>query len=90
VWPEDVPVEVARAAEAEARRAGALRAVESPEGDDEEIPRIEVASQAPKRRREEAKVDKRAPKPKVAAAKTAKEPPAAAKRVLPPYLRVIK
>ena len=34
VWPEDVPPEVARAAEAEARKLGLLEAVPSAEGDD--------------------------------------------------------
>jgi stringent starvation protein B len=35
VWPEDVPPEVARAAEAEARKLGLLEAVPSPAGDAE-------------------------------------------------------
>ena len=92
VWPEDVPAEVARAAEAEARRLGHLKEGEAmPEA--EARPRIEIAP-SPKRPREEAKPRaeaKRPSKPKAAAAKSATPKPAArTKRALPPYLRVIK
>ncbi len=92
VWPEDVPAEVARAAEAEARRLGHLKEGEAmPEA--EARPRIEIAP-SPKRTREDPKPRaeaKRPSKPKAAAAKSATPKPAArTKRALPPYLRVIK
>jgi stringent starvation protein B len=81
VWPEDVPVEVARAAEAEARRAALL------DPEDGAAPRP-AASKRPREETRPRAEQKRAAKDK-SAAKDAKEP-AATKRELPPYLRVIK
>lgn len=95
VWPEDVPAEVARAAEAEARRMGLVKDGEMPERPVEAAPRLEAAA-SPKRPRDEAAKPraaegKRAPKAKIApAAKAEKDEPARPKRALPPYLRVIK
>jgi stringent starvation protein B len=87
VWPEDVPAEVAQAEE---RR---LRSVESPSPGPAQgaSSRLEAAT-APKRRRDEPKAPVR-PAPKPTAVETDDDPPkepAATKRELPPYLRVIK
>ena len=78
VWPEDVPAEVARAAEAEARKLGLIKPNESTEGEEAErrtpqpSPKpMAVAASTPKRRDEpkSAKPDqKRTPKPKPAPA----------------------
>jgi stringent starvation protein B len=99
VWPEDVPGEVARAAEDEARKLGLIKSASAP--NDEERPPKAAASKptalvggAPKRPRDELKAKnvgepKRAPKAKPAPAKPQQEAPRT-KRELPPYLRVIK
>ncbi|HEY1956475.1 MAG TPA: ClpXP protease specificity-enhancing factor SspB [Polyangiaceae bacterium] len=94
VWPEDVPAEVARAAEAEARKLGLLK--EATEAAEADGPRLEAAPSPPKRPRpalaDEPKVRveaKRPAKPKAAAKAAAKEAQRP-KRALPPYLRVIK
>ena len=57
VWPEDVPPEVARAAEAEARKLGLLEAVPSAEGEDAVAPEPAAqpkgeASRPPRSKRE--------------------------------------
>lgn len=102
VWPEDVPAEVARAAEAEARKLGLLKPGARPP--EAASPRIETLQPAlaAKRPRDEAKPlveTKRAAKPKpspVASAAASKpqkpqpQQPARTKKELPPYLRVIK
>ena len=95
VWPEDVPAEVARAAEAEARKLGLLK--EASESAEPDGPRVEVAPSAAKRARPVAADDpkpraeaKRPAKPKAATAKAAVKQPQRPKRALPPYLRVIK
>jgi stringent starvation protein B len=100
VWPEDVPPEVARAAEAEARKLGALKPndVKGPT-----LPRIEIGPRASgreempnKRVRDNGKaIDaKRANKPKGVAGQGAPQKPRTqqerTKKELPPYLRVIK
>lgn len=94
VWPEDVPAEVARAAEAEARKLGLLK--EASESAEPEAPRLDVAPSPAKRARPVAADEpkpraeaKRPAKPKAAAAKAAAKPQRP-KRALPPYLRVIK
>jgi len=95
VWPEDVPAEVARAAEAEARKLGLLK--EAGESAEPEPPRLDVAPSPAKRTRPVAADEpkpraeaKRPAKPKAAAAKAAAKQPQRPKRALPPYLRVIK
>jgi stringent starvation protein B len=103
VWPEDVPGEVARAAEEEARKlgltvpkAGADAGVKTLKSarDAASPPKPTAVGSAPKRPREELKSKnasepKRAPKPKPAPAKPQQDAPRT-KRELPPYLRVIK
>lgn len=90
VWPEDVPAEVARAAEAEARRLGHLKQGDAP--DAEESPRIEIAKRPRAAEEPKARADAKRAKAKspVATAKAEAKEPARAKRALPPYLRVIK
>jgi stringent starvation protein B len=101
VWPEDVPGEVARAAEDEARKLGLIKpvaGVPKEEGRPQATPAKPAAigsvGTTPKRPREELKSKntsepKRAPKAKPAPAKPQQEAPRT-KRELPPYLRVIK
>lgn len=98
VWPEDVPAEVARAAEAEARKLGLIEQ-QQPNDATQREPIQQSVRSAPKKTRDESKPAaigaveaKRAVKtPKVARAPEAKRPePTRPKRELPPYLRVIK
>lgn len=95
VWPEDVPAEVARAAEAEARKLGLIKPVPAPV--DAASPVQQTVRSAPKKSRDEkpaAIETKRAKTPKVAAHAPTPETPrqesSRPKRELPPYLRVIK
>ena len=103
VWPEDVPAEVARAAEAEARKLGLIKPPEEGAETNGEsrapTPKpMALAASTPKRPREEkpaAKVEakQRTAKPKpapVPAAKPAQAETPRTKRELPPYLRVVK
>ena len=100
VWPEDVPAEVARAAEAEARKLGLIKPEEGgAQKAPASVPRLETGPSA-KRVRDEssskappadgkpraAKPRAATPAPKAKAAKRPERP----KRELPPYLRVIK
>jgi stringent starvation protein B len=95
VWPEDVPAEVARAAETDVRKLGLVKPNEAPPSPP--LPRIEIGrsqgvrdvTQPQSKRPREAK----RPKPKVISTPSASKPRAQSersKRELPPYLRVIK
>jgi hypothetical protein len=103
VWPEDVPVEVARAAEAEARKLGLIKPGDSPP--DPPLPQIEIGRSSKERppplqeaKRPRIGVEptekpepRRVTKPKPLVQGAAKRPQAErTKRELPPYLRVIK
>jgi stringent starvation protein B len=104
VWPEDVPAEVARAAEAEARKLGLIKPPEEPGSQPERraqpSPSPKPMAVAAKRPRED-RLDPKTPKPE-AKRSTPKPKPAPVpvkpqqpetprtKRELPPYLRVIK
>jgi stringent starvation protein B len=93
VWPEDVPAEVARAAEAEARKLGLIKPGDEPMKP--APPRIEIGSVTNKRPRDDSKpqaeAKPRAVKPKHAQAQPAKaQKRPSSKKTLPPYLRVIK
>jgi stringent starvation protein B len=102
VWPEDVPAEVAKAAETEARKLGLIKPneVKGPP-----LPRIEIGPRPSsreempnKRLRDNGKGStldaKRAPKPKVVSGQGTPQKPRPtrerSKKELPPYLRVIK
>lgn len=97
VWPEDVPAEVARAAEDEAKKLGLIKPADRPP--EPPAPRIEIGQRAPKRpaalkaeREPNAPLKlqpepKPRPKPKPIKPRAEPERP---KRELPPYLRVIK
>ena len=93
VWPEDVPAEVARAAEAEARKLGLIKPVPQPTSRE---PVQQTVQSTPKKPRDEkARADRERPKtPKVAArspdAPEERREAPRPKRELPPYLRVIK
>ncbi len=98
VWPEDVPAEVARAAEAEARKLGLIKPNQGPP---EPLPRIEIGHAPKSTGNKRTRVDegdkpqgdvKRVAKPKAVPSATKPRAPRAerAKRELPPYLRVIK
>jgi stringent starvation protein B len=87
VWPEDVPAEVARAAEAEARKLGIITPEDQPQKP--LPPRIEIGGAQSKKLQGEPKP--RAGKPKAQPQAAAKAPKRGGpKRELPPYLRVIK
>jgi stringent starvation protein B len=89
VWPEDVPAEVARAAEAEARKLGLITPDDKAP---KPLPRIEIPKRLDARSDgkgpESQKPRSARPKTAQAEAKASKKP--ATKRELPPYLRVIK
>jgi len=99
VWPEDVPVEVARAAEAEARKLGLIKSDKSTDGSPRDV---SPAPAATKKKSDDKPIEAKrsAPKPKVAAREPQKRDETSAsqgaqqggraKRELPPYLRVIK
>ncbi len=93
VWPEDVPAEVARAAEAEARKLGLIK----PPGPlDVSEPVQQTVRAVPKKSRDEKPAaEAKRVKPKVAArapetTQARREESSRPKRELPPYLRVIK
>jgi stringent starvation protein B len=95
VWPEDVPVEVARAHEEEARREGKLPPAREPRaiGPTPNILQSKrTRDEAPVRARPEPKRAPKANKPAPAKPQAAEGDARAArpKRELPPYLRVIK
>ncbi len=105
VWPEDVPAEVARAAEAEARKLGLIKPPDdagapaerrAPQASPSPKP-MAVAAKRPREERLEPKTPKPEAKrttPKPKPAPTPVKPQQAetprTKRELPPYLRVIK
>jgi stringent starvation protein B len=93
VWPEDVPAEVARQAEAEARKLGLIKPDE--QAPKPLPPRIEVGTGSKRTREESPKgqPEKVKPPPKTKqpqAEASAGKRKRAPKRELPPYLRVIK
>lgn len=88
VWPEDVPAEVARAAEAEAKKLGLVPADAQPQ---KPLPaRIEIGTTKRSQPAESKPKPQKAQKaqPQGAAQKAPKR--GGPKRELPPYLRVIK